>query len=51
MITSISCVQDTLEKYYTTKSHRNAVTLSWDHVMAQVNILATPQVAQKCKST
>ena len=29
-------LQDTLEKYYTTESQRNAVTLSWDHVMAQV---------------
>jgi len=30
-------LRDTLEKYYTTKSHRNAVTLSWDHVMAQMS--------------
>ena len=30
--------QDTLEKYYTTESQRNAVTLSWDHVMAQVMV-------------
>jgi tetraspanin-18 len=31
-------LKDTLEKYYTTESQRNAVTLSWDHVMAQVMI-------------
>lgn len=29
-------LKDTLEKYYTTESSRNAVTLSWDHVMAQM---------------
>ena len=34
-----SYLQDTLEKYYTTESQRNAVTLSWDHVMAQVIII------------
>jgi len=30
-------LKETLEKYYTTKSNRNAVTLSWDHVMAQMS--------------
>lgn len=29
-------LKDSLEKYYTTESQRNAVTLSWDHVMAQM---------------
>jgi len=30
-------LKETLEKYYTTESQRNAVTLSWDHVMAQMS--------------
>jgi tetraspanin-18 len=30
-------LKDTLEKYYTTENKRNAVTLSWDHVMAQMS--------------
>jgi len=30
-------LKDTLEKYYTTEKKRNAVTLSWDHVMAQMS--------------
>ncbi len=31
--------QHTLRKYYTTKERRDAVTLSWDFMMAEVNIL------------
>jgi len=30
-------LKSTLERYYTTESQRNAVTLSWDHVMAQMS--------------
>jgi hypothetical protein len=30
--------QHTLRKYYTTKERRDAVTLSWDFMMAEVRI-------------
>lgn len=30
-------LKETVEKYYTTESQRNAVTLSWDHIMAQMS--------------
>ena len=32
--------QHTLRKYYTTKEQRDAVTLSWDFMMAEVIILS-----------
>ena len=31
--------QHTLRKYYTTKERRDAVTLSWDFMMAEVRII------------
>ena len=31
--------QHTIRKYYTTKDRRDAVTLSWDFMMAEVHVL------------
>ena len=31
--------QHTIRKYYTTKDRRDAVTLSWDFMMAEVNTI------------